>query len=96
MQQQLAELTGIVRAVLRNPDLELEESTPFEDLPCWDSMYLVSVVVEAECHFGIVFEPYEMETLITAGQLLRMIAGKRMLLSDRRGARVASRRQSAA
>ena len=79
MQQQLAELTHLVRAVLRNPDVELAESTRFEDLPCWDSMYLVSVVVEAECHFDVVFEPHEMEALITAGDLLRAIAGKRIL-----------------
>jgi hypothetical protein len=42
-------------------------------------MHLVALVVEAECHFGIIFEPYEMESLVTAGDLLRMSAGKQLL-----------------
>ncbi len=80
MRTQLAELTRFVRAVLRNPEIELEPSTRFDALPCWDSMYLVALIVEMECHYGIVFEPSEMETLMTAGDLLRMSAGKRILV----------------
>jgi acyl carrier protein len=76
---QLSELTGLMRTVLRNAEIELNESTRFEDLPAWDSTRLVSVVVEAEVRFDMVFECDEIEALHTAGDLLRLIGGRRAL-----------------
>jgi acyl carrier protein len=76
---QIAELTDLVRRVLRNPDIELDESTRFEDLAAWDSMDLISVVVEVEVRFDVLFDVEEVETLLTAGDLLRLIAGKQVL-----------------
>ncbi len=77
----LTELTNVVRGVLRNADIELDAQTRFEDLPAWDSLNLISVVVEAECRFGLLFQPEEIEALNTAGDLLRMIASKQALAS---------------
>jgi acyl carrier protein len=77
----LANLTEIVRGVLHDADIELAIDTRFEDLPHWDSMRLIAVVVEVEFHFGLIFEPAEVETLHTVGDLLRMIAGKLALTS---------------
>ena len=79
MAAQIGELTEVVRSVLRDPEIELFDSTRFDDLPAWDSMYLVSVIVEIECRCGLLFEPGEIDTLHTAGDLLRMIAGKQAL-----------------
>ncbi len=79
MAAQIGELTDVVRSVLRNPEVELHASTRFDDLPAWDSMYLVSVIVEIEFRWGLLFEPDEMDALHTAGDLLRMIAGKQAL-----------------
>ncbi len=75
----LAELTDAVRGVLRNSAIELAPATRFDDLPDWDSMHLIAVVVEAECRFGLLFEPEEIEALHTAGDLLRMIAHKQAM-----------------
>jgi acyl carrier protein len=77
----LAELSDVVRGVLRNDDIDLTSSTRFEDLPNWDSMDLISVMVEAECRFGLLFTPEEIERIHTAGDLQRMIAVKRALAS---------------
>jgi acyl carrier protein len=77
----LTELTDVVRGVLRNADIELDARTRFEDLPTWDSMNLISVVVEAECRFGLLFQPEEIEALYTVGDLLRMIASKQAMAS---------------
>ena len=76
MTTQLAELTDLVRAVLRNPDIELQERTRFDDLPAWDSMHLVGLVVEAECRYGVLFEPDEVDTVATPADMIRLIDGK--------------------
>jgi acyl carrier protein len=72
----ISDVTELVRTVLRNPDIELDESTRFEELPGWDSMHLVSVVVEAEVRFGLMFEAHEVEPLLTAGDLCQLIADR--------------------
>jgi len=69
----MSEVTELVRTVLRNPDIELDPSTRFDDLAGWDSMHLVSVVVEAEVRFGLLFEAHEVEPLLTAGDLCALI-----------------------
>jgi acyl carrier protein len=75
----LAEVTAIFRTVLRDSDLEIDPTTRFEDLPGWDSMDLVAVVVEAECRFDVQFELFEMDRLSTVGDLLRMLMTKQAL-----------------
>jgi acyl carrier protein len=75
----LAGLTDIVRAVLRDGDIELAPATRFEDVADWDSMHLIAVVVEVEGRFHLRFEPQDIEGLHTAGDLLRAIAAKQTL-----------------
>ncbi len=75
----LAEIRSIVREVLRDSDIEMDAATCFDDLMGWDSMDLVTVVVEAECRFDIQFELAEIDRLATIGDLLQMIEAKRAL-----------------
>jgi acyl carrier protein len=77
----LARLTEIVRSELQDSDIVLSSATRFEDLTEWDSMHLIAVVVEVECCFHLLFEPDEIETLHTAGDLLRLTARKQALAS---------------
>lgn len=79
MQAHLAELNEIVRVLLQAADIELSPGTRFEDLPQWDSMHLIAVVVEIECRHDLLFEPEEIEALHTVGDLLRMAARKQAL-----------------
>ncbi len=72
----LAELSQIVRAVLRGSAVELAPTTRFDDIPGWDPMDLISVVVEVECRCSLMFEPREIDTLHTVGDLLRLTAVK--------------------
>jgi acyl carrier protein len=53
--------------------------TRFDDVTGWDSMDLVSVVVEVECRFDLQFELVEIDRLITIGDLLHMIEAKQAL-----------------
>ena len=72
----LAEVTDIVRSVLRDPSIELTLETTADDLPAWDSMNHIAVVVEAECRFDIQFDAREIDTLVSVGEIVRMIQGK--------------------
>lgn len=75
----LPEINVILREVLRDKDLELAPAMRFDDLTGWDEMDLVSVVVEVECRFDVVFALPEIERLSTVADLLRMIKAKRAL-----------------
>jgi acyl carrier protein len=75
----LSEITSIVRELLRDNAIELAAATRFDDLSGWDSMDLVTVVVEIECRFDLRFELPEIDRLITIGDLLCMIEAKRAL-----------------
>ncbi|HEY4171726.1 MAG TPA: acyl carrier protein, partial [Rhodopila sp.] len=60
---------------------ECTTATRFEDITGWDSMDLVTVVVEVECRFGLQFELAEIDRLVTVRDLLNMIAAKQALLA---------------
>jgi acyl carrier protein len=76
----LAELTDMFRSVLRDPDIELTLQTTSDDLPAWDSMNHITLMVEAECRFDIEFQPLEIEQIVRVGDLVRMIQTKRALV----------------
>ena len=73
----LAELTEILRSVLDDPALTVTRDTVAEDVPGWDSMAHIALVVEAECRFGITFQAAEIEALQRVGDLVRLIEAKR-------------------
>jgi acyl carrier protein len=77
----LTEITEILRDVLRDHELEIAPTTRFEDVSGWDSMDLITVVVEVEGRFDLQFELPEIDRLNTIGDLLRMIQAKQALAS---------------
>jgi len=76
----LAELTNIFRTVFEDPALELTLDMTSDDLPLWDSMNHITIVVESECRFGIEFQASEIEQLKSVGELVRLIQAKRALV----------------
>lgn len=75
--QTVAEITDIVRSVLDNPAVTLTEDTTARDVPGWDSLAHIAVIVEAECRFGITFAATEVGALQRVGDLARLIEVKR-------------------
>jgi acyl carrier protein len=75
----LPEIFAILRAVLRDNELELIPATRFDDLNGWDSMDLVTMVVEIECRFCLQFEITEIERFVTIDDLHRAIVAKQAL-----------------
>jgi acyl carrier protein len=72
----LEKLTGIFREVFDEPDLVLQPSTTADDVPGWDSMNHITIVVEAERQFGIKFRTSEIEELRNVGDFVSLIASK--------------------
>ena len=77
----LSEVIAIVRDLLRDDDLDVSSTTRFDDLANWDSMDLVTVVVEAECRYDLQFELPEIDRVVTVGDLVDMIEAKQALVS---------------
>jgi acyl carrier protein len=73
----LAWVTEIFRLVFNDPDLELTPRSTADEVPGWDSMTHITLIVEAECRYGIMFHPAEIESLHTVGELVRAIEVKR-------------------
>lgn len=73
----MTELTDIVRSVLNTPDVTLTEGMTAEEVPGWDSMAHIAVIVETECRFGITFAATEIDALRRVGDLARLIEVKR-------------------
>nr|WP_294545411.1 acyl carrier protein [uncultured Rhodopila sp.] len=77
----LPEIRSIIRDLLHDNDIDVAPETRFDDLIGWDSMDLVSVVVEVECYFGLQFELPEIDRLATIADLSGMIEAKQALAS---------------
>jgi acyl carrier protein len=73
----LQQLTGIFRSVLDDDDLVLRPETTAADIPAWDSMNHITIVVEAERRFGIKVRTAEIERLRNVGDFMTLIAAKR-------------------
>ncbi len=75
----LQQVTAIVREIAQDPAIDLTHTSRLEDIVGIDSMDIVSIAVEAECRFDILFDVEDIEQLVTVDDLLRLIATKRML-----------------
>ena len=79
-QRILAEITDIARLVFDDSSLELTLDTTSDDIPYWDSLNHISLVVEAECRFNVRFGTVEVEEMKSIGELVRLIQGKLALV----------------
>lgn len=71
-----AEIAEIFRAVLRDDALEVTSNTTPDDVPGWDSMNHIALVVEAECRFGVEFDPDDIDSMHSVGDLIAVIVAK--------------------
>ncbi len=69
-------LNRIFQETLGNDFILLTPATTAEDVPEWDSMNHIFLVVEIERDFGIKFRTAEMEELRNVGDLARLIRSK--------------------
>jgi acyl carrier protein len=72
----LSGLTGLFREILDDDGLELTPETSAANVPGWDSMNHITIVVEVERRFGVKFQTSEIEELRNVGELIALIARK--------------------
>jgi acyl carrier protein len=73
----IVELTGLMRDYFDDSSLDLTRETTAQDVPEWDSMAHVNIVVGVESHFGVRFSISEVEKLKSVGDLVDLIAEKK-------------------
>ncbi len=74
--QILEQLTEIIRDALDDQTLALTPETAAADVPAWDSLAHISIVVAAETGFGIKFKTAELEQLRNVGEFVALIDRK--------------------
>jgi acyl carrier protein len=73
----MAALADVFRTVFDDPEISITEATCADDVPGWDSMTHIALIVEAECRFGVTFAAAELDSLRQVGDLARLIEAKR-------------------
>jgi acyl carrier protein len=72
----LQKLTEIFRDVFDQPSIVLAATSTAEDVPGWDSVNHITLVVESETAFGVKFRTTEIEELKNVGDLVQLIKAK--------------------
>jgi acyl carrier protein len=73
----LNDLTELFRDVFDDPSLVLTRDTTAADVPEWDSLNHITIIVESERKFGIKFKTAEVEELKNVGGFVDLIISKR-------------------
>jgi acyl carrier protein len=71
------ELTAIFRRSLDDDGLTLSEKTTAADVPGWDSITHILIVVAVEKHFKVKFTAGEIQRLENVGQLAALIRARK-------------------
>jgi acyl carrier protein len=72
----LARLNEIFRSVFDDPDLTVSTATTAKDVPGWDSIVHITLVIEVERQFNVKFQMAEIEKLRNVGDLVAILAAK--------------------
>ncbi len=70
------ELKAAILAALKLDDWELTDSTIAAEVPGWDSLSHVNVVLAVEKKFGVRFSSVEVLKLTNVGELQRLVTFK--------------------
>lgn len=72
----LPRLQRVFRDVFDDDDLVIQDGTTARDIPDWDSLTHVQLIVAAEAEFGVRFQAAEITGLLNVGELRRVIERK--------------------
>ena len=72
----LRQLNDILCDVFDDPDLVVTQATAAADVPGWDSMNHITIVVATERHFGIKIRTADIERLRNVGEFVSLIGAR--------------------
>ena len=67
-------LTSVFRDVFDNPSLEISDATTAQDVPGWDSIMHVNLIVAVEQAFATTFTTKDVKALANVGDFIQLIA----------------------
>jgi acyl carrier protein len=66
-------LNGVFHRVFENPDIEISDEMTAQDVPEWDSLAHISLIVEIEEEFAIKLNIDDIAGLKNVGEMIAMI-----------------------
>lgn len=72
----LALIRDNLSEIVEDPDLEITEASNADDVPDWDSINHVKLIIILEGELGIRFEADEIAEIQNVGQLIDAIGGR--------------------
>jgi len=70
------ELKQVILSALKLNDCELNDATAAYEVPGWDSLSHVNVVLAVEQHYGVRFKSVEVIRMKNVGDLQRLVDSK--------------------
>ncbi|HEY3857403.1 MAG TPA: acyl carrier protein [Verrucomicrobiae bacterium] len=67
-------LTPIFRDVFDDPAIEIKDTMTAKDVPGWDSLTYVNLIVAVEKAFAVSFTTKEVKSLVNVGALIELLA----------------------
>ncbi len=67
---------SIFRTVFEDPDLLITESTTAAEIPNWDSLTHINLIISLEEEFGIQFSAKEVTSMAKVGDLFLLLDNK--------------------
>jgi acyl carrier protein len=67
-------LTAVFRDTFDDPTLEISDSTTAKDVPGWDSIMYVNLIVAVEKAFGVTFTTKDVKSMANVGDFIQLIA----------------------
>ena len=71
-----AALEDIFHDVFTQDDIKLSPQTTAKDVPGWDSFKQIEIIIAVESQYHIKFSTRELDSLLSVGDLVRVIASK--------------------
>ena len=72
----LAAVQAIARELLEDPEIVLRDGATVDDIPEWDSISHIQIMVAIEERFGIQFSVVELSTLAHLGEMIDAVMAK--------------------
>lgn len=78
----LTDVCDVIRKVFAQPNLTLSQNTVAQEVPGWDSLNHLFLVMELERRFSIALSPEEASDLLNIGALCDLIASRQSVRAN--------------
>jgi acyl carrier protein len=69
-------MAGVFRRVFDDETIQLADATTAQDIPGWDSLTHINLIIEIEEEFGLIFTVDDIAGLKNVGEMVAMVERK--------------------